>query len=73
MQRAGGGGAERGRDFVILVPGVRPAGASRDDQARVVTPREAATAGADYIVVGRPVTAAADRRAAMAALLAELR
>jgi orotidine-5'-phosphate decarboxylase len=65
--------AERGRDFVILVPGVRLAGASRDDQARVVTPREAATAGADYIVVGRPVTAAADRRAAMAALLAELR
>jgi len=56
----------------ILVPGVRAAGSARDDQARVVTPSEASAAGADYIVVGRPITAAADRRAAMESLLAEL-
>lgn len=56
----------------ILVPGVRSAGVSRDDQARVVTAREASQAGANYIVVGRMVTTAADRAAAMDAVLAEL-
>jgi orotidine-5'-phosphate decarboxylase len=52
-----------GRDFLIVVPGIRPiSGESkrRDDQARVATPAEAIRAGADYLVVGRPVTAAAD-------------
>ena len=56
----------------ILVPGVRAAGAAAQDQARVVTPREAAEAGARYIVVGRMVTAAPDRRQAMLAVRREL-
>lgn len=54
-----------GESLAILVPGVRAAGGAKQDQARVVTPREAADAGAKYIVVGRMVTAAGDPRAAM--------
>ncbi len=54
-----------GDELAILVPGVRASGAAAQDQARVVTPAEAAEAGARYVVVGRMVTAAADRRAAM--------
>ena len=49
---------------LLVVPGIRPDGAAHGDQARVMTPREAVLAGADYIVVGRPVTAAADPGAA---------
>ncbi|HEV8449355.1 MAG TPA: orotidine 5'-phosphate decarboxylase / HUMPS family protein, partial [Gemmatimonadaceae bacterium] len=56
----------------ILVPGVRAAGEGSQDQARVVTPREAATAGARYVVVGRMVTGAPDRRQAMRAVALEL-
>jgi orotidine-5'-phosphate decarboxylase len=56
----------------ILVPGVRAAGSGSQDQARVVTPREAAAAGARYVVVGRMVTGAADRRRAMQAVSLEL-
>ncbi len=52
----------------VLVPGVRAAGSDAQDQARVVTPREAADAGALYVVVGRMVTGAEDRRAAMQAV-----
>ncbi len=63
---------ERGRDFVLVTPGVRPKGAAADDQARVMTPREALAAGADYLVVGRPVTGAEDPAAALAAIDAEL-
>jgi len=47
-----------GEDFIVLVPAVRPAGAETQDQSRVATPTEAALAGADYFVVGRPITAA---------------
>ncbi len=47
-------------DFVILVPGVRPAGAALNDQSRVMTPAEAMQSGADYLVIGRPITAAPD-------------
>src|SRR5204862_8227136 len=53
-----------GRDFVILTPGIRPAGADAGDQRRTMTPREAISAGADYIVVGRPITNAANPRSA---------
>jgi len=61
-----------GERLAILVPGVRAAGGMHQDQARVVTPSEAAAAGARYIVVGRMVTAAADRRSAMEAVQREL-
>lgn len=64
-----------GRDFLIVVPGIRPtAGESKrsDDQARVATPAEAIRAGADYLVVGRPITAAADPPAAARAIADEV-
>ena len=49
-----------GKDFVIVTPGIRPASSSKDDQKRSMTPLEAVNAGADYIVVGRPITQAED-------------
>jgi orotidine-5'-phosphate decarboxylase len=58
---------------VLVVPGIRPAGAAAGDQARVMTPAEAVAAGADWLVVGRPITGAADPGAAAAAILAEMR
>jgi orotidine-5'-phosphate decarboxylase len=75
-----------GKDFLIVVPGVRPevgGGSSRrpakrqlkgkmDDQARVATPAEAIRAGADYLVVGRPITGAPDPQAAAQAILDEI-
>ncbi len=57
---------------VLVVPGIRPAGAATGDQARTMTPRQAADAGADYIVVGRPITQAPDPAAAAAAIAAEI-
>lgn len=59
-------------EFVILTPGVRPAWAAKDDQKRIMTPAEAVHAGADYIVVGRPVLKAADRRDAVQKILDEI-
>jgi len=59
-------------EFVILTPGVRPEWAAADDQKRVMTPGEAVTAGADYIVVGRPVLKAEDRTAAVGKILKEM-
>jgi orotidine-5'-phosphate decarboxylase len=59
-------------EFVILTPGVRPAWAGRDDQMRVMTPGEATSNGADYIVIGRPVLKAADRRAAVEKIVQEI-
>jgi orotidine-5'-phosphate decarboxylase len=53
-----------GAEFVILTPGIRPAGSDAGDQRRTMTPHEAVAAGADYIVVGRPITSAADPRSA---------
>jgi orotidine-5'-phosphate decarboxylase len=61
-----------GPGFLIVTPGVRPAGASVGDQKRVATPRSAVQAGADYIVVGRPITGAPDARSAALAIAEEL-
>lgn len=61
-----------GSAFLTVVPGIRPGGADVGDQKRVMTPAAAALAGADYIVVGRPILAAADPRQAALAVQAEL-
>ncbi|HEY4216982.1 MAG TPA: orotidine-5'-phosphate decarboxylase [Gemmatimonadaceae bacterium] len=61
-----------GDSLAVLVPGVRAAGGAVQDQARVVTPRDVAAAGARYAIIGRMVTAAPDRLAAMDRVLAEL-
>ncbi len=63
---------ELGDDFAIVTPGVRPAGADHGDQARVVTPAEAIAAGANYIVVGRPITEAADPAAEARSILGQM-
>src|SRR5689334_10943426 len=57
-----------GPDFALVTPGIRPAGSTRDDQARIVTPEDAVERGANYLVVGRPITGAADPVAALAAI-----
>ncbi len=59
-------------DFLIVTPGVRPAGAELGDQKRVMTPAQARKAGADMVVVGRPIRDAADPAAAARAIVAEL-
>lgn len=61
-----------GPDMAIVTPGVRPAGSAIGDQKRVATPASAIAAGADYLVVGRPVTTAADARAAADHIVAEI-
>lgn len=61
-----------GAGLEIITPGVRPAGADVGDQKRVLTPGEAIRAGADRLVVGRPITGAADPRAAAMAIVAEI-
>ena len=61
-----------GDDFVILTPGVRPVWAASNDQQRVMTPAEAIDAGADYIVVGRPITASDNPREAARRILQEI-
>ena len=61
-----------GKDFLTMVPGIRPAGADLGDQQRVMTPSDASKAGADCIVVGRPITQAANPRKALEEILAGL-
>ncbi|MGH3260533.1 MAG: orotidine-5'-phosphate decarboxylase [Trebonia sp.] len=65
--------AEVGQDVLLITPGIRPAGATADDQARVATPEEGLKAGADLLVIGRPITKAPDPGAAAAAIAASLR
>jgi orotidine-5'-phosphate decarboxylase len=61
-----------GEDFLIITPGIRPAWAAGNDQSRIVTPKDALQSGADYLVIGRPLTAAPDPQEAAKRLLAEL-
>lgn len=61
-----------GPSFLIVTPGIRPAGSDSDDQNRVATPREAVQSGADFLVIGRPITKADDPSAAFAAVLKEI-
>ena len=62
-----------GHQMSLVTPGVRPAGSAADDQKRVMTPGRAIAAGADYLVVGRPITGAADPKAAAEAIQAEIK
>lgn len=64
--------AVAGPDFLTIVPGIRPAGAELGDQRRVMTPSEARAAGADILVIGRPITGASDPAAAARAIAQEL-
>jgi orotidine-5'-phosphate decarboxylase len=64
--------AELGRSFLAVVPGVRPVNAPADDQKRIATPREARRAGADLLVIGRPITQAADPAKAAQQIAEEL-
>lgn len=64
--------AAAGPDFLIVTPGIRPKGSGSDDQSRIVTPADAIEAGADYLVVGRPITGAPDPSVAALAIGAEI-
>jgi len=61
-----------GRDFIIVTPGIRPAGAEKNDQKRIMTPKDAVKAGADYIVVGRPVIETKDPLEAAKKIIKEM-
>jgi orotidine-5'-phosphate decarboxylase len=61
-----------GRNFLIVTPGVRPALAAADDQKRVMTPAEAVKAGADYLVIGRPISSANDPVRATETIIEEI-
>lgn len=60
-----------GSEFCLVTPGIRPANASKDDQSRIVTPADALTLGSSYLVIGRPITQAADPLAALVAISEE--
>ena len=62
-----------GKAVTLITPGVRPLGAERDDQERVMTPRHTIEAGADFVVIGRPITKATDPKQAAEAITASLR
>ena len=61
-----------GNDMLLVTPGIRPAGSAHGDQKRVTTPAQAIGAGADYLVVGRPITGASDPKASAQAIVAEI-
>lgn len=61
-----------GQEFLTVVPGIRPAGSDADDQKRIATPGEAIANGADFLVVGRPITSADDPGAAAALILSQM-
>jgi len=61
-----------GDDMVLVTPGIRPAGSAHGDQKRVVAPADAIAAGTDYLVVGRPITAATDPQGVAAAIIADI-
>ena len=61
-----------GPDMSLVTPGIRPAGSAKDDQKRIMTPEKAIAAGADYLVVGRPIVEAGDPKAAADAIVAEI-
>jgi orotidine-5'-phosphate decarboxylase len=63
---------EMGPDFALVTPGIRPAGSEAGDQTRILTPSQALSAGADYLVIGRPITQAADPLAALASISLEI-
>ena len=62
----------QGDAFVLVTPGVRPAGSDNNDQARIMTPAEAISQGSDYLVIGRPITRAPDPAAALAEIIASI-
>jgi len=62
-----------GPKFIILIPGVRPSRGAANDQSRIATPAEAVRAGANYLVVGRPITAAPNPRSAVSAIVDEMK
>jgi orotidine-5'-phosphate decarboxylase len=61
-----------GNDFLIVTPGIRPLGSAADDQSRIATPQAALKSGANYLVVGRPITGASDPQAAAWSILREM-
>jgi len=63
---------DRGREFCLVTPGIRPVGSGRNDQVRVMTPTQAIENGSDYLVIGRPITQANDPRQALAEINAEI-
>lgn len=64
--------AQCGPDFTFVTPGVRPAGASTDDQKRIMTPKDALSSGSNYLVIGRPITQAPDPLSALREIFTEI-
>ncbi len=62
-----------GREFLLVTPGIRPAGSNSDDQKRIVTPVDAITAGASHLVIGRPITQANSPKQAVLDILESIK